>query len=207
MKDYGAETVLVVPAKALELWEGFKPFSTKIFELLRKNFSFISRNNAEENPIWKQIIPYCVISRKRRIFFATRSEKTGEQRLARQGTLGLGGHINPKDFKINDKMVIVNLEMNEVFDAMVMSASIREIEEEVEINWKDVERIECLGLIYTGSNKVSQDHIGVLIRIYVNSQNIKIKDPESFSGGDFSAKNDIISRNMEEWSKIALTVL
>lgn len=64
---------------------------------------FEPRPLAEQNPAWKQWIPYCVLrqvaqdGRVQGVFWVTRLAKQGEQRLHGLRSIGLGGHVDPED--------------------------------------------------------------------------------------------------------------
>ena len=55
------------------------------------------RSRAEEDPAFKQIIPYAVFTSGEKILHYVRGAKSGEKRLVSKGSIGVGGHINDHD--------------------------------------------------------------------------------------------------------------
>lgn len=58
---------------------------------------FLARGRAEEDPSYKQLIPYQLFCCDRRFFVYQRGGGVGEGRLIGRLSLGIGGHINLQD--------------------------------------------------------------------------------------------------------------
>jgi len=208
-KDYGQEKVLVVPLEKLSLWEGLRPASQDMLETFRQNSSFVLRNKAEGNPQLKQIIPYCVLCNIdsngiKRLFHAKR--KSGADReLKSKWTIGIGGHINPKDdreiyrecFKENISLIGLAAENN--FDTIVINCVKRELDEEVVINWNDVAQIRYHSLLFTSTDSVSKDHLAIVLLIELKTTNIKIREEELADGCFFSEEEFMIYTDYVDW--------
>jgi predicted NUDIX family phosphoesterase len=67
-------------------------------ECCRRSY-FLPRGIVEENPAFKQIIPYLVVRCKNRIFTYRRAGSEG--RLVGNLSIGIGGHINISDIPVN----------------------------------------------------------------------------------------------------------
>src|SRR5438309_10509472 len=65
--------------------------------LSRGNNFFLSRPEAENNPAYKQIIPYALIAFGNSVVYYVRGKKAGEQRLVAKGSIGIGGPMNETD--------------------------------------------------------------------------------------------------------------
>jgi len=207
MKDYGKEEVLVVSSERIPLWEGVKPASQEVIELLRKNSFMILRNKAEGNPRFKQIIPYCVLchtdkKRRTRLFHAQRKAEA-DRELSGKWTIGLGGHVTPKDgFPhrfIEKKINIINLATDNPFDVMLLNCAKRELGEEVEMDWNDIIKIKYLALIFTKSDLVSKDHLGVVLMFRLRTKNVRIKKEEFLRGGFFTEEEFLIYTDYGDW--------
>ena len=59
--------------------------------------AFIRRGEAEDNPAFKQLIPYQLFCFQERFFVYRRGGGVGEGRLAGRLSVGIGGHINRED--------------------------------------------------------------------------------------------------------------
>ena len=145
-----SEKVMVFPAEVFNYYGNFKGLLTghRVREVLDhvlypSNLSFLPRNQVENNPAWKQVIPYAVLFRGREVFRYLRNSKGNESRLHNLWSLGVGGHINEGD-------------------SDYACAFSREIEEEIglKVTMDPMETIK--GLIYDPSNLVGQVHFGVV---------------------------------------------
>ncbi|HBR08365.1 MAG TPA: hypothetical protein DD735_05640, partial [Clostridiales bacterium] len=70
---------------------------SQIMALIAGDHEFIPRPDAEQDPGYKQIIPYVALVRGDEAFLLRRLKKGGEKRLHGMLSLGVGGHINPVD--------------------------------------------------------------------------------------------------------------
>ena len=99
MKD---ELVLVFPRCLLDeigvfqgINQGVEPYIGKILD--KGNTRFLKRSLAEEDPAFKQVIPYVMIRKDGRYLHYVRGKGSGEKRLVAMGSIGIGGHINSSD--------------------------------------------------------------------------------------------------------------
>ena len=103
MSKYAGEEVLVVPRALLNEIGAFEGIRTEgldaaVAKLMDPaNHSFMDRAAAEEDPSFKQLIPYCIFRCGDRILHYTRGKSGGESRLHAKISVGVGGHINPVD--------------------------------------------------------------------------------------------------------------
>ena len=96
------ENVLVVRRTLFDelgAFQGFEPKIDRYLEMFlnRQNNFFVPRSRAEEDPTFKQIIPYAVFTSGEKILHYVRGAKSGEKRLVSKGSIGIGGHINDND--------------------------------------------------------------------------------------------------------------
>jgi predicted NUDIX family phosphoesterase len=151
MPDKDAEQVLVVPARTLREAGLFQGFSRRTDHYLPRlldpaNLSYHRRDQVEDDPSFKQIIPYVVLKWRDQLFNYVRGKRASETRLQTQRSLGVGGHINPDDTSL--------------FDSPYREAMLREVAEEVRLETAYEE--SCLGLINDDSTPVGQVHLGIV---------------------------------------------
>jgi len=146
------EQVYVLPA------ERFPSPSGKLLELsqalwleLGHTGHFIPRPQAEEDPSFRQIIPYCVVRHGERFLLMRRTKKGGEARLHDLYTLGVGGHINPVDFENGGDQGFV-----------ILNAMKRELHEEIHISNYEARPV---GLIVLEDSAVSKVHAGIVFSV------------------------------------------
>ena len=157
MLEVQTEHVLVVPTELfhrLGHFQGFSPDADRyLAELLSpEHTSYRPRPEVEQDPSFKQLIPY-VIFRHRdangrvSLFQYTRGKGMGEARLHSKRSVGVGGHISADD-RTSETAVPYAEGMH------------RELGEEVivESPWTE----QCVGLINDDETPVGQVHLGVV---------------------------------------------
>lgn len=188
------EEVLVVKREKIEQYiSGRNGLITEncgeLFDVIKREYEFMPRQEAEERPDHKQIIPYVILTQGDRVFVTSRLNKGGESRLHGKLSVGVGGHINPTDDT----------------DDLLMSGLWREIHEEVFID-EHGELVSC-GFINDDSNSVGSVHLGACFKLSVKGD-VSVRETEKLEGfwmtvPELKAEYD----RMETWTQIALEVL
>ena len=161
-----------------------------MLDIIINEHEFIDRPAAEEDPSYKQIIPYVVLTRKGLVFATRRLNKGGESRLHGKVSIGIGGHINPVDETDRRSVLMKGLE--------------RELDEEVYIRHRG--ELVPQGFINDDGNGVGAVHLGLCFSMEVEGE-VSVKETEKLSGSWLSLQ-ELRSEydNMETWSQIALAV-
>src|SRR5438105_1898888 len=163
--------------------------------LSRGNNFFLPRAQAENDPSYKQIIPYALIAYGNTVLHYVRGKKAGEQRLVAKGSIGIGGHMNESDeslFALDEAAYRAGVE--------------REVGEEISINTKFDDRI--VALLNDDSNEVGQVHLGV-IHIFKLIEPKVDKREAMITNLAFLGKDELLARrdSLETWSQICLDSL
>ena len=163
-EKYRGEQILVIKRSLFDelgAFDGFNPDWNHYLDTLLNpaNNFFMDRAEAEDDPSHKQIIPYCIFHHEGEILHYTRGKTSGESRLHAQGSVGIGGHINPVD-AVEDNLG----------QATYYAAVEREIDEELNISGDYNNRI--VGLINDDSNPVGKVHLGIVHLFEVESKEI-----------------------------------
>lgn len=127
------------------------------------NHFFMDRAEAEEDPSFKQLIPYCVFRHGERILHYTRGKSGGESRLHAKISVGVGGHINP-----------VDADSGRTGPEVYHAAVARELEEELELPGGQSQRI--IGLLNDDSNPVGRVHLGIVHLIDIESDAVSSRE-------------------------------
>jgi len=103
MSRYENEKVLVISRSLFDDLGAFQGINLEPEKYLPSildpsNNHFLLRDDAEEDPSFKQIIPYAIFRYQDRFLHYVRGGGSGEKRLASKGSIGIGGHINDTDF-------------------------------------------------------------------------------------------------------------
>ena len=149
------EQILVVPTELFRRIGYFQGFSADVEKYLDEllnagHTSYRPRGEMEEDPSFKQLIPYVIFRHvdaagRTHVFEYTRGKGQGEKRLHSKRSIGIGGHISSDDAA----------EINPYQEGMR-----RELEEEVQIDTPYTER--CVGLINDDETEVGRVHLGVV---------------------------------------------
>lgn len=181
------EQILVVPREIVipQPWHGIKTTGIEGFEkLVRENGSFRRRADCEEDPTFQQIIPYMVFRHEDKYFLMQRTNTGGEARLHNMYSLGIGGHINELDLA----------------GETIMDWARREFEEEIDYSGNFT--ATPLGLLNDDTNEVGKVHLGYVLLLEGDSDQIKIRD-EHQSGELMSLyEMRFLTLHMETWSSI-----
>jgi predicted NUDIX family phosphoesterase len=198
MPDPMTEQVMVVPAQALDDIGRFQGFCGDVDRYLsvlldRRHISFRPRSQMEDDPSFKQIIPYCVLRSADTVFRYTRGKKMGEKRLHALESIGVGGHIS-----LDDSRPLIGGAEVTYHDAMH-----RELEEEVVIETPYRER--CVGLINDDSTPVGQVHLGVVHVLDLDQPKVRRRESALTQAGFVAIAELQAGRDrLETWSQFCL---
>lgn len=191
------ERVLVIPRALFESLGAFEGLTTEVDRYLGsildpEQNSFLARDLAEDDPSFKQIIAYAIFHCQGRYLHYVRGSKTGEQRLASKGSLGIGGHINSED------AAQASLERT-----TYVTGVDREINEELLISTPY--RQKLVALINDDSNEVGQVHLGVVHLFDLDSEAVEANEAP-ITGLEFLDLEQLRARRdqLETWSQICL---
>lgn len=194
------EKVLVVPRSLFDTLGSFQGLNGEVERYLPlfldpANHSFLARSEAEEDSSFKQIIPYIVITCGDRILQYRRGSGSGETRLLKKRSLGIGGHINDEDSEGTH------------FDAAAYErALLRELEEELHLPASfNKSQLRPLALLNDDSNPVGEVHLGVVHHCALLSDQVSAKE-EVIAELGFFTQEELQERveEFETWSQIVI---
>lgn len=197
------ERVLVVPTAVFHRLGHFQGFCGDVRRYLPelidpRQISFQPRSQVEDDPSFKQLIPYVIFRHRPAdgsawLFHYTRGTGQGEGRLHRKRSIGVGGHICWDDTL--------------AADTKPYSAGLRrELQEEVRVETPF--EAACVGLINDDETPVGQVHLGVVHIYDVAQPRVFPREADLLQAG-FSAVEGLISdlASFETWSQICLRAL
>lgn len=163
----------------------------EIVETIIDKHEFMDRPLAEEDPSYRQIIPYVILRQGDKIFTTRRLNKGTETRLHGKLSIGIGGHINPVDETDREKVLMKGLE--------------RELEEEVYIEKRG--ELKPLGVINNASDGVGSVHLGLCFEMEVQGE-VKVRETEKLEGLWMTVSELMENRDyMEGWTQIAVEAI
>jgi predicted NUDIX family phosphoesterase len=191
------ERVLVIRRSLFDSLGSFHGLQSEVGRYLPvllepQNHFFVPRAEAEEDPSLKQLIPYVVVTSGDRILHYRRGSGSGETRLLKKGSVGIGGHINDEDGE------------GEAFDSSAYQrALMRELQEEIRISSSFVER--PLALLNDDTNPVGAVHLGIVHQCQLSTPEV-VANEEAIAELGFLSLEELALRHeqLESWSQIVL---
>lgn len=187
------EHILVVKRSHLlpnGAWHGLQKVDFDHYlHIIEHKKEFHQRALMENNPAYKQIIPYLVFAHNNTFFLMQRKSTASEERLRNKLTLGIGGHIRKEDMTNNS----------------IFSWATREFHEEV--HYTGTFTIQPIGIINDDSNDVGKVHIGFVFLLTGDSATISVKS--ELKNGSLTPLSECIAQreHMESWSQFVIDEL
>ena len=185
------EQVLVVPRDAIVPGEGWLGIRRDGFDaaldVVGREGRFMRRGDAEEDPSFKQVIPYLVLRDGDTWFLMRRSTAGGDARLHDRWSIGVGGHLNPGD-------------------GDVIGGLVREWSEELVADF--VPEFTPVGLLNDDTTPVGAVHIGFVYAADAARRPVAIRETEKLIG-HFAPRPEVeaVLEAMETWSRLAFEAL
>lgn len=188
------EHVMVVPRLLFQEIGYFQGFMTNTEPYLKfllddTAISYRPRDEMEEDPSFKQLIPYCIFCHDGKVFNYKRGNTQGEARLHSKRSIGIGGHISTED--------IGGVEIP------YKEGMRREIEEEIAVEAEYTQR--CVGLINDDETEVGKVHLGIVHIFDLKAPKVQPRE-ESIIETGFASPSELLSdlEQFETWSQICI---
>lgn len=226
------EQVLVVPAALLDELGRFQGFCDDVQRYLpvllgSSRTEYRLRGEMEQDPSFKQLIPYVVFRHRGddgvwRVFHYTRGSGQGEQRLHAKKSVGVGGHISLEDTQQPDVYLAgMQRELLEevTFGAQQANELFGGVTRVEDLTWETGETLrerlwlggmagQPIGLINDDSNAVGQVHLGVVHVVDLREPWVRAREKDLVDAG-FADHKALLADwdRFETWSQIALDFL
>jgi predicted NUDIX family phosphoesterase len=186
------EQVLGMPRERLfaarPAWRGVEPEGGEaIIAAAARWGSYRPRAEAEQDPSWKQLIPYVVLRDGPRVWLMRRSTAGGDPRLHERFSIGVGGHLNPEDGDVATGMR-------------------REFDEELDCPWEPEFRL--LGVLNHDDDAVGSVHVGLVYEADAAGRPVAIRETHKLEGR-FATLGEVetVRERLETWSQLVLDLL
>jgi len=197
------EHVLVIPTAALETIGQIDGFERDVQRYLPKilasdDLSYRPRSQMEQDPNFKQLIPYVVLQwhdpadDQTKVFTYTRGGGSAESRLHAKRSIGVGGHISSEDAVAGTDPYTAGMQ--------------RELAEEITLDTQYTDQRE--GLLLDNSNEVGRVHLGIIHRFTLQQPAVQSNEPE-LAEGEFLSVQALVQQydRLETWSQLCLQSL
>lgn len=203
MSEFYSEQVLVVRKARFDELGYFQGFTPEVGRYLpgllnREYLSYRPRGEVEQDPSWKQLIPYVIFLYRapggvETVFQYTRGSGQGEGRLHHKRSIGIGGHISSLDAAHRSR---------DPYEEGMR----RELEEELIIDTPF--EIQCVGLINDDCTEVGQVHLGLVHLAEVAQPAVRPREKDICQSG-FQPVAQLLEEqaDFETWSQLCLKAL
>lgn len=184
---------------------------THFAEYVAPTLEVVRRGDVEDDPTYKQVIPYVIVcDRKDRFLVYNRGEEGGETRLANKWSLGFGGHINPEDCRGEFPPTVPGSTQR-----FIQDAAMRELTEELDgwpvphavtgdapVTYEAVSMYN-MAFIQLNDTPVNSVHFGVVLKAFCD-----VRYPEEIQAKSEIAVTKWVDRTeleqykMEDWSEL-----
>jgi predicted NUDIX family phosphoesterase len=146
---------------------------------------YLDRPLAEDDPTFKQLIPYVIVRDGERVFLMERTAAGGDPRLHGKASIGVGGHLNPVDDG----------------EDPLTDGLRREWSEELVADWEP--EFVLVGLLNDDSNPVGSVHLGVVFEVDAAGRPVEVRERDKLSGR-FATTDEVWAawERMETWSRL-----
>ncbi len=150
--------------------------------LVEREGRFRRRDEAENDPGWKQVIPYVVLRDRGTLFLMRRTRAGADARLHERFSIGIGGHVNPDDGGVSGGLA-------------------REWQEEIDADF--MPDFRQIGLLNDDTDPVGRVHIGVVFAAEAAGRPVAIRETDKLEGA-FVAPADVLRvyDRLETWSAL-----
>lgn len=155
---------------------------TDTLALIAAEGEYRPRDEAEEDPTWKQVIPYLLLRDGERLFLMRRTSAGGDARLHERWSIGVGGHLGPADPSVHEGLF-------------------REFAEELVADW--CPDLRPLGLLNDDRTPVGQVHLGIVFEADAAGRPVTVRETHKLSGR-FVESDEVLAgyEHLETWSQL-----
>lgn len=155
--------------------------------IIEREGEFRPRAEVEDDPSFKQIIPYLMVRDADRLFLMRRTRAGTDARLHERYSLGVGGHVNPEDSDLRGGLN-------------------REWSEELEADFEP--RFRLLGLLNDDRDPVGAVHLGVVYETDAAGRFVAVRERHKLSG-EFVTPRAVadVADGLESWSALLYEAL
>ena len=185
------ERVYVVPREALPdaaAWYGLRTDDLAAFvATMEREGRYEPRSVMEQDPSFKQIIPYLVLRDGSRYFLMQRTSAGGDVRLHGRYSIGVGGHLNPGD-------------------GGLLGGLNREWLEELVADF--VPDFRLVALLNDDTTPVGAVHFGAVYVADAGARSVSIRETDKLTGS-FAEPDEVaaVKARLETWSALVFDFL
>jgi predicted NUDIX family phosphoesterase len=149
---------------------------------MERDGRYAPRAAMEDDPTWKQIIPYLILHDRGRIFLMRRTRAGGDARLHDRWSIGVGGHLNPGDHDL-------------------LGGLRREWHEELIADFEP--DFAPQAMLNDDTTPVGSVHLGIVCLAETGGRPVSVRETDKLSGAFVTPDEVAAGRDhLETWSRI-----
>jgi predicted NUDIX family phosphoesterase len=191
MSGAGDELVLIVPRGVVIRGPGWRGVldtgAESCLATIREHGRWEPRAAMENDPRFKQVIPYLILRDRGDFFLMRRTRSGGDARLHDRFSIGVGGHVNPADRDLAGGLA-------------------REWAEELEADFRP--RFSLVGLLNDDETEVGRVHLGIVYLAEAAGRPVRVREVAKLEG-HFAGPAAVaaVYDQMETWSQLVFDFL
>lgn len=169
-------------------WHGLRTAGMEAFLIdVQQHARYAPRAEMEQDPAWKQLIPYLVLRDGDRYFLMRRTKAGADARLHDRWSIGVGGHLNPGDEGLTGGL---RREWREELDAAFEPA------------------FEPVALLNDDTTEVGSVHLGIVVLADAAGRPVRVRETDKLAG-DFATAAEVaaVRDDLETWSRLVFDAL
>jgi len=169
-------------------WRGVRALDLAPYlHAIDQHGTFRPRGEAEEDPSWKQVIPYLALQNGNDIFLMRRTRAGGDERLHDRYSIGIGGHVTPQD-------------------GGIVGGLRREWAEEMTADFQP--DFKPIGILNDDDNAVGAVHLGLVFSADAQGRPVEIRETDKLEGNfvPLADVGDVVDL-LETWSALLFDFL
>lgn len=171
------------------------PYTDCLQVLAQAGICYRSRDQVEQDPRYKQLIPYVVAVDKVGLRVGCYRRKGSETRLHGRESLGVGGHVNLSDAR----------SAQDGLDLVLTNGIHRELSEEFQ-NLPEPYQLTFRGIINEEESQVGEVHLGLVFRMDVSAPE-RLRPGAELYQFRWLSRAQAAQRPLELWSRLALEIV
>ncbi len=178
-------------------------YDESLWHRVLDNLQGIPWSAAEKNYDFKQLVVYVLIRSGHLYLTYRRTSKTREERLRREYSIGLGGHVNTID---TNQLTLFGYDYKKGF---LLQALWREINEEINIKSRILAKPRLICFINDDSNDVGKVHFGTVWLLEISEPKVSMKGERGIGKIKFNDITHLQAKKscFEKWSQLLIDYL
>ena len=174
--------------------------ANEVVNISAKDIVIMQRAFLENEPKFRQLIPYVVVKQDDKYLAYKRETAGGESRLHNLFSIGIGGHVDAVDAVYDEKGVFQ-------LQQTLSTGMYRELAEELGLTAADFQGMETIGYLAKNATSVDAVHLGIVLVAELKTEKAIASQEEALNLAGFLSVDELLALNLESWSETVVHAL